>query len=151
MIDSDNIIQLCHRLNTLGPPCIIIFFHNIPAEQWIAPKLSICGKRIWRTSGNFYRIKILIQIELFWIRPDIRAVTCNINRNITNNFNSILVCICFQLSPLFKEQILQHFIKFNILSIINAGFIQCFRLANTQVFIPLFPCISIVGIFQCHK
>ena len=117
MVNPDNIIELRHRLYAPCPPGIAVFFHHIPAEQRVAPELAVIGKCVRRAAGHIDRIQILIQIKLSWVCPDIRAVPRNIYRHIPDNLNSLRVDIRLQLSPLFKEQILEHLVKPDILRI----------------------------------
>ena len=151
MIDTHNIIQGSHGLNTLSPPRIIILLHRAPTEQWIAPQLSVSGKSVRRASGHLNRIQILIQIELLGIRPYICAVPGNIDRHISDNLNSLFIGISLQFLPLLEEQILQHLIELDIVRILLLRLIQCARLAALDIIIPFKPCNTAVGIFQCHE
>ena len=38
MIDSHDIIKLCHSTDTLCPPAVAVLLHNIPSEKRIAPE-----------------------------------------------------------------------------------------------------------------
>ena len=49
--------------------------------------------KIPNTIGNRNRLKILIKLEQLWICPCIGTVKSNVNRNISNNFYTIFICI----------------------------------------------------------
>ena len=93
MINSHNIIHTACCFNTLFPPGKMILFHNIPIINGISPFLSVIRKCIRRTPSHVNRVKCLIQLILSRICPHIGTIQCHINRDISNNLYSLLICI----------------------------------------------------------
>ena len=114
MIDSYYIIKFQAVSHTLHPPAIIVFFKFLPVIQRISPQLTRSGKSIRRTACNGFRVIILIKLQHLRICPRIGTVQCDIDRNISDNTDSLLICICFQFSPLCSETILLKAIEFNL-------------------------------------
>ena len=65
----------------------------IPSIDRITPQLTICRKSIRRTSGNRDQILFFIQFKELRMRPGIRTVVGNINRNVSDNLNTLFVRI----------------------------------------------------------
>ena len=139
MVDSQYIINMTEIIDSSDPPRIIIFCHLIPVKERIAPQLSCGRKAIRRTTGNFLRHEILIQLKKFRMRPDIHAVLRNINRQITDKINAFVIDILLQTLPLTEEEILQHFPESNLFSHCFAYFINGRMIASFQFILPLPP------------
>ena len=115
MVNTDIIDLIQLVAYTLDPPAITIIFHGIPVIERVSPELSGSTEIIWRNSGNFQRISFGIQFKQFFVCPYICTVRCGKDRNITDDGDSFLVCIIFQLIPLAEK------CKLNETIIINFG------------------------------
>ena len=124
---------------------------HIPSVQRISPKLSCCGKSIWRASCHLGGLVIFIQFEKSWICPGICAVHGNIDRNISDNTNSFSVCIRFQFRPLFIKFELHILLEFNFKIQFFSVIIQCIIPAKTDVLRPFCPRNSLKTILHRHK
>ena len=151
MVNSYYIIQLKAVPQTGNPPLVISISVIIPTIQRIAPKLSVCGESIRRASCNCSRHIVFIQLKQLRVSPCVRTVHCYINRNISDNLDTLTVRIRFELIPLLKEFKLQILLEFNIKIQLLAIIIQRIAISQTDIFRPLGPCMAVKTVFQCHK
>ena len=151
MVNSYYIIQLEAVPQTGNPPLVTGISVIIPTIQRIAPKLSVCGKSIRRASCNCSRHIVLIQLKQLRMCPGICTVHCHINRNISDNLDTLTVGIRLQLIPLLKEFKLQILLELNIKIQLLAIIIQRISISQTDIFRPLGPCMAVKTVFQCHK
>ena len=93
MIHTHYIIQAEAVLHAGQPPRIARLLVIIPAVQRIAPELSRLRKCIRWTPGNSLRLSIRIELEQFRMCPAVCAVHGNIDRNITNDLDSLFIGI----------------------------------------------------------
>ena len=103
VVDADHIVDFRLVSNTVYPPLVPGFFHVVPVEKRVSPKLTVSGKSIGWASGNFDWTKVFIKLEFFRVCPNVSAVIRNINRQIANNFYIIFFCICFLPVPLIEK------------------------------------------------
>ena len=101
----------------------------IPAVQRISPQLSGSRKSVRRASCHRKGRALLIKLEQLGIRPGIRAVKSYIDRNITDNTDSVFIGIIFQLFPLCAELILLKTDELDFLSERFSLLLQDFRLS----------------------
>ena len=151
MIDSHYIIQLVAVLHSSCPPFIICILMIIPAIKRISPQLTRSGKCIRRTACHSNRQIVTVKLEELRIRPCIRTVKRNIDRNITNDLNPLIICIFFQFCPLLQEFKLQIFIKFNFEITIFPIIIKRKSPTETDIFSPFIPRSSVKAFLYCHK
>ena len=124
---------------------------HIPSVQRISPKLSCCGKSIWRASCHLGGLVIFIQFEKSWICPGICAVHGNIDRNISDNTNSFSVCIRFQFRPLFIKFELHILLEFNFKIQFFSVIIQSIVPTKANILRPFCPRNSLKTILHRHK
>ena len=115
MIDPDLVVQLHTVSHTKDPPVITCFLMIFPIIKWISPQLTSCGKSVWRTSCHCCRCSLLIKLEQIRVRPCICAVKSHIDRKITDDLNTSVICIFLQPAPLAVEPELLKGIEADIL------------------------------------
>ena len=150
MVYPNHIIEFVAISQTLNPPCIPCFSVIIPIIQRISPKLSCCSKCIRRAACHTNRITRLIKLKQFWIRPRVRTVKGHINRNISNNADSIIVCILFQFAPLFHKFILLEIDKTNLFCQLLTFLFQNLWHSSFQSSFPFIPANTVQAIFNSH-
>ena len=101
MVDAHCIIQLKAMRKTLQPPFITCLPVIFPAVERISPKLACSRESIRRTACHFNGIHIFVKRKQFRIHPRICAVESHIDRDITDNSDTTVVCIFFHFQPLF--------------------------------------------------
>ena len=111
MINSHHIIEFHTVGHPACPPCITGLLMVLPVIKRISPELPGSGKSIRRASGNPNRNIILVKLEQFRLCPCIRTVKRNVDRYISNDLHAFLICISFQLCPLFKKPVLLETVK----------------------------------------
>ena len=95
MVDSDNIIHSEAVTDSANPPLETGLFMYFPVVQRISPELSCCRKSVRRASCDLCRLIILIDFKEPRTRPGVCTVHCHINRNISNDSDSVLICVGF--------------------------------------------------------
>ena len=151
MVDSDNVIQSKAPGDPCYPPVIAGISVMIPAIQRIAPQLSVCRKSIGRTTCNCGGFSLLIQLEHLRMCPDVRAVICHIDRNVTNDLQSLIIGIFFKFLPLCKKQILKPYIKADLFRIVGLVIPHRIIPAIANILCPLIPAVSAKNILHCHE
>ena len=93
MVNSYDIIKLVAVRQSADPPVISRTSVIIPPIERISPHLSVCCEPIRRTTRNRTRKILPVQLEQFRVRPRIRTVKRNIDRNISDDPDSPVVGI----------------------------------------------------------
>ena len=150
MIDPHNIIQFQTVRDSPDPPLVACLFVIFPVIERIAPKLSRCGKCIRRTPGNSEGIVVFIKLEQFRGRPRIRTVKSHINRNISDDLNSLFIGVCMEFFPLSVKLILLEFIKSNLLCQLFFRGCQRSLISGSERCFPLFPADAAVSVLYRH-
>src|SRR6185312_573470 len=130
-------IERCPQ--SLDPPGVAILRDAIPPVNRIAPQLARRAEIIGRNTGHHPRAPIRIEVPKVWPRPNIRAVMCNVNRNIAHHANPVLPAYPFQAVPLAEE------FKLHPLLQRDLSLARVFRL------VPLRPGDFSVCAFQSHE
>ena len=151
VINSYHIIHLEAMIKSSAPPLITGLSMVIPTIQRISPQLSVSRECIRRTAGYSTRLEIRIELEQFRRCPCVCRVKGYINRNITNDFNTIIISIFLQFIPLFLKGKLKIFIKFNIKVAFSAIVIHRKAPTLLNIFCPLTPASTVKSLFHCHE
>ena len=88
MVDPQVIGQSQLTADTVDPPFVTGCFVVIPVIERVAPQLSGSTEIIWRYSGYAGRVALRIELEQLLVRPDIGAVECDEDRDITDDLNA---------------------------------------------------------------
>ena len=139
MIDTHHIIQLKAIVQSLAPPLIPSLSMIVPLIKGIAPKLPRLSKGIRRAASHRQRLKLVVKLEHFRMRPRVRRVKSHIDGNISDNLYSALICIGFQLLPLHMELKLNVLIKFYVKIAFPSIIIQCIGPALSDILRPFAP------------
>src|SRR5699024_12529962 len=91
MIYPDHIVKLVASFQSPDPPGKPCLFMVFPVIKRISPKLSGSCKGIRRAAGHSRRSTLLIKLEKLRICPGIGAVKGYINRDISDNADSLIV------------------------------------------------------------
>ena len=139
MVHPHHIIQGKTVLHPTDPPGKAGFGMVVPAVQGVAPQLARSGKRVRRTSGHRRGTALLVKLEQFRVAPAVRAVESHIDRNVSDNPDSLPMGIGLQRLPLSLEHQLLKLIKpYVVRQFFPAGFHGLF-LPQFDRFFPLIP------------
>ena len=95
MIDADHIIQPSRCLHPFLPPGKICFFLYIPAVQGISPQLPGLAEGVRRDPSHLKgRQAFLVQQEQLRMVPDVCAVQCHINGNVSYDGDPLAIGVC---------------------------------------------------------
>ena len=92
----------------------------IPVIERVAPQLSGSAEIIWRHSGYAGRVALRIELEQLLVCPDIGAVECDEDRDITDDLDAFFMSIVAQCDPLLLKDKLDE-------AIVTDLFFQLFR------------------------
>lgn len=150
-IDPDHIIETEGVGKALHPPgktCVPVM---IPAVKRIAPELSVRGKTIRRAARYRCGHVVVVQLEEFGMGPGICAVIGNIDGNISDDPDSLPVCVGLQLLPLAGELELHIFIEFNIKIQFFPVIVQSKSISLSDILRPFVPALVFKEILHCHE
>ena len=150
MIDTYDIIEFKAVLDPADPPLITCLFMIFPIIKRIAPQLTCSGKTIRRAACHSLRFVFLIKLEHLRCSPDVRTVKSHINRNVTDDLNSILVGVILQCSPLGIKLILQPGIEVDLLTAQLPVMLHGLLFPVPDIFIPLIPAHTVEVFFYSH-
>ena len=151
MVNADNVIHLEAVPEPCNPPIVSCLSVVIPAVERIAPQLAVCREAVWR-AARYSRGDILtVQLEKFWVRPCIRAVHRNVNRDIAYDSDALVIGVFTQLIPLGKKLELQVLLELNVKIQLSAVVVHRVCPAQTDILRPLCPRLSLKTFFYCHK
>ena len=97
MIYTHKVSQLQCMSKAFYPPWIPIFFVDFPTVERIPPKLSGLAEVVRWHTGNGRWAAMFVQFEQFLMRPYVGTLIGHKYRDISNDFNSALVCIMPQI------------------------------------------------------
>ena len=83
--------------------------------------------------------------------PGIGRVHCNIDGNVTDDFDVVCICIVLQLPVLLEKFELQIHLKLDLEIQLPAVVVQGITPAKSDILRPLIPALSSKEILQCHK
>src|SRR5699024_5942034 len=106
VVDSDRIIQIKAFLYPSDPPSVAVTRHRIPVIYGISPQLSRGAHHIRRHACEYHRFQITIKIVQFRLRPDVRPVFRDIDRDVSHDPYAPFICILPESLPLSKKQVL---------------------------------------------
>ena len=78
-----------------------------PIEHGIAPELPCLREIVGRDACDFGRLELPVQLEELGMRPDVRTVIGDIERDIPDDADAECVAVLFERLPLKVELILQ--------------------------------------------
>src|SRR5688572_6238492 len=104
MIETHNINKFQYCAEPLQPPSIACLFVSIPAIKRIAPQLPRRREVVGRDASHNCGQTVFIEEEKLRVRPGIRAIVCNKDRDIANDLDVPFICICAQFVPLTKKK-----------------------------------------------
>ena len=151
MVDPYNVIQAEAVGDSFDPPLIFRVTVHFPVVQRVSPELSCSRKSIWRASCYLYRAVFLIQFKEPRICPGICAVHCNVDRDVTDDLDSLFVCIRFECHPLLAEFELHIFLEFDFEIHFFSVVIQSVLPAKADILSPLAPRNTAEAFLHCHK
>ena len=150
MINSYHIIKFHTVGHPACPPCIACLFMIFPVIKRISPELPGSGKGIWRASGNTNRKIILIKLEQFRLCPCVRTVKRNVDRYISDDLHAFLICISFQLCPLFEKTVLLETVKSHFFRKFFSCLSQCVFFSVFKLFWPFDPADPVQAVLDGH-
>ena len=109
MVYSHAVKHTEHMLDALLPPGKAVLFHFRPVVDGVAPELTVRGKIVGGNARDDGRVTVLVQKEHFAVCPYVRAIVGHVNGNVTDDGDSLVVCVLFDLRPLVKEGVLNKF------------------------------------------
>ena len=139
---------MCH---TADPPGIALLFVHVPAVERIAPELSRFGKRIRRTARHLDHVRFLIQIKELRIRPDIRRIIGDINRQIADDPYPFPGGMGLESAPLSVKDELNKIAEADFIRVLPSGQIERTRPAQAQILLPGVPGLSAVRFLERHE
>src|SRR5690348_17675490 len=86
------------------PPGIAIGGERIPAIDWVTPALPRRTEVIGRDPGDDQRLATLVQLEVALVRPHIRALVCDEDRQVADDRDATLARLFAQRRPLAVEE-----------------------------------------------
>src|SRR5262249_27780191 len=139
MVQAHDIHEFQDGPQPCNPPRIAGISHDVPAVHRVPPALPCSAKIVWWDTSHLSRLASVIQGEQGRMPPDISAVVCHIDREVTNQTNTTGMAVLLQRLPLPEKLPLQklvgrhgHWIR------IGAGR-------------PLRPGEACMGLFERHK
>ena len=151
MVNTNHIVHLEAICQTTAPPVISGASVVIPAIERISPQLTGRGERIGRTSCHCHRLIVRVKLEQLRAGPCISGVKRHIDRNITDDLNTAIVCILFQTNPLYRKLILKIFIKLNVIVALSAVVIHGKAPALADILSPLDPGLTVKALLHRHE
>ena len=107
MVDPYNIKQFVAIADPVHPESVILFLHMLPVIDRISPSLPCSTEIIRRYSGDEDRTSICIKKKVIFSTPYVYRILSHIERNISHNLDSGIVCSLLHLHPLCVENILK--------------------------------------------
>src|ERR1700730_8121756 len=134
MIDPDHVIELETCSQAGKPPGITLLGVAFPSVKRISPELPIGGKIVGRNSGDAGGSKIFRHLEKLRMSPNVGAIHCDKNRDITKNLDLPISRVPSQFVPLLEKPKLMEgvgrgfvFQLFGFKSALGQGIALCFR------------------------
>ena len=150
VVDTDHVKQARGGADALLPPGVAVLTHPIPVIERISPELAVLREIIGRAAGHTGRRSGLVELEQRRIRPDIAGIIGHIDRQVTDDLDSLLVDVASQSLPLLIEQVLQVGKEPTILRKRDAIGLQCARSAQANLLRPGLPRAHIIGTLERH-
>ena len=139
MIDPDDIEQRHAPCHAADPPGILLLFLCPPVIDRIAPQLAGCGKRVRRTACDHLRDMLRRHPEHLRMRPGVRTVERDIERNIADDLNPVFCCVFVQRGPLPVKQKLLETVEIHLLLQLQRRHIKHFGIALAVRILPVHP------------
>ena len=151
MVDPDDVKQAAAPAHPADPPGIAGIPVVLPVVEGISPELAGRGKSVRRASGDRLAGAVLMQLEELRVGPDLRAVRWHIDRDISDDGDSLPVGIGLERRPLPLELILEEALEFDLLRELLSRLFERRGLPHAQIFFPLHKSRAAVGLFQSHE
>jgi hypothetical protein len=118
----------------------VVFFHHIPAIQWIAPKLTVFAKIVRWDASDFSGTAPFIEEKKFRMTPYISTGMGDINRHVPDDLDTPGIGVGLKCRPLSVISILQKALKTDFFMIAMSGQSKGVGRASDQILIiPLGP------------
>src|ERR1700752_4695794 len=103
MIQSHEIEESERRSNAIDPPPVTGVGGYVPPIKRVSPQLASRAEIIRRNTRNGGRLALLIQSEQLRMRPDIRAVVSDVDRDVAHDAYATTTAMSFKVFPLSEE------------------------------------------------
>ena len=124
---------------------------GIPTVQGIAPKLTVGGEPVGRTSRHSRRPPLPVQQEQIGTYPNVNTVGRHVDRKIPDDPNPPLVRIRLQLPPLLPKVKLKKPTKCNLLRQLPSASRQRIVIPSAKWLVPLLQRQAPQTFFDCQK
>ena len=151
VIDARHIVKLVAIPQTAHPPAVAGLLVIVPAVKRIAPELAIRRETIRRAAGHSGGHVITIELEQLRMRPGIRAVHGDIDRDIADDLDAVCVGIGLERAILLAELELQILLELDIKVELAAVVIQRVAPAQADILRPFIPALAAEEILERHE